>query len=317
MIENHVEQIERLQANIEQVLFGKPEAIRLAIVALLARGHLLIEDIPGVGKTTLAQALARSLGGSFQRIQFTSDLLPSDILGVSIYDPRQGQFEFKEGPIFANVVLADEINRTTPKTQSSLLEAMNDFQVSVDHHTYPLPEPFMVLATQNPMEYHGTHPLPESQMDRFLLRLRLGYPDREEEKRILQAPSASAALERVQPVLSGQELLGLQQMVEQVRLEESLVDYLMAIVEATRRCEGLALGVSPRGALALYRAAQALALVQGRDYCIPDDVKRLGLPVFAHRLQVKGGSAARGVGQGFDAAEQLLQTLIAEIRVPD
>ena len=317
MIEHHVERITRLQANIEQVLFGKPAPIRLAIVALLARGHLLIEDIPGVGKTTLAQALARSLGGSFQRIQFTSDLLPSDILGVSIYDPREGHFEFKPGPLFANVVLADEINRTTPKTQSSLLEAMNDFQVSVDHHTYPLPKPFMVMATQNPLEFHGTHPLPESQMDRFLLRLRLGYPDREEEKRILRAPVASAALERLQPVLSGQELLGLQQVVEQVRMEESLVNYLMAIVEATRRCEGLTLGVSPRGALALYRAAQALALVQGRDYCIPDDVKRLAIPVLAHRVQVKGGPIGRGSGHGFEAGEQLLRTLVADIPVPE
>lgn len=317
MIENHVEQIDRLQANIEQVLFGKFEAIRLAIVALLARGHLLIEDIPGVGKTTLAQALARSLGGSFQRIQFTSDLLPSDILGVSIYDPRQGQFEFKPGPLFANVVLADEINRTTPKTQSSLLEAMNDFQVSVDHHTFPLPAPFMVLATQNPLEYHGTHPLPESQMDRFLLRLRLGYPARDEEKRILRAPAASAALDRLQPVLSGDELLALQQMVEKVRVDESLVDYLMAIVEATRHSEALTLGVSPRGALALYRAAQALALIQGRDYCIPDDVKRLATPVLAHRLLAKGGWPGRGGGQGLDTAERLVQTLIADIPVPD
>ena len=317
MIDKQLERIDRLQANIEQVLFGKPEPIRLAIVALLARGHLLIEDIPGVGKTTLAQALARSLGGSFQRIQFTSDLLPSDILGVSIYDSRQGEFEFKRGPLFANIILADEINRTTPKTQSSLLEAMNDFQVSVDHHTYPLPQPFMVMATQNPLEYHGTHPLPESQMDRFLLRLRLGYPNREEEKRILRAPAAAATLERLQPVLSREELLGLQETVEQVRVEESLADYLMAIVEATRQCEGLALGVSPRGALALYRAAQALALIEGRDYCIPDDVKRLALPILAHRVLVKGGLVGRGIGPGFDVAEQLLHTLIANIPVPD
>jgi MoxR-like ATPase len=317
MIEQHVEQIGRLQANVEQVLFGKSEAIRLAIVALLARGHLLIEDIPGVGKTTLAQALAKSLGGSFQRIQFTSDLLPSDILGVSIYDPRQGQFEFKPGPLFANVVLADEINRTTPKTQSSLLEAMNDFQVSVDHHTFPLPSPFMVLATQNPLEYHGTHPLPESQMDRFLLRLRLGYPTRDEEKRILRAPASAAALERLLPVLSADDLLGLQQKVEQVRIEESLVDYLMAIVEATRRSDALTLGVSPRGARALCRSAQGLALVQGRDYCIPDDVKRLAIPVLAHRMLVKSGWPGRGSGQGFDAAERLLQTLMADIPVPD
>ncbi|MGH7428047.1 MAG: AAA family ATPase [Candidatus Methylomirabilaceae bacterium] len=317
MIDKQLERIDRLQANIEQVLFGKPEPIRLAIVVLLARGHLLIEDIPGVGKTTLAQALARSLGVSFQRIQFTSDMLPSDILGVSIYDPRQGEFEFKPGPLFANIILADEINRTTPKTQSSLLEAMNDFQVSVDHHTYPLPHPFMVMATQNPMEYHGTHPLPESQMDRFLLRLRLGYPDREEEKRILRAPAASATLERLHPVLSAEELLGLQEIVERVRVEESLADYLMAIVEATRRHEGLTLGVSPRGALALYRAAQALALIEGRDYCIPDDVKRLALPVLAHRVLIKGGSIGRGIGQGFDAAEQLLHALIAATPIPD
>ncbi len=317
MIDKHLEPIDRLQTNIEQVLFGKPEPIRLAIVALLARGHLLIEDIPGVGKTTLAQALARSLGGSFQRIQFTSDLLPSDILGVSIYDPAQSRFDFKPGPLFANIVLADEINRTTSKTQSSLLEAMNDFQVSVDHHTYPLPRPFMVMATQNPLEYHGTHPLPESQMDRFLLRLRLGYPDREHAKRILRAPAAAAILERLQPVMSTEEVLGLHGLVERVRVEESLADYVMAIVEATRRHEALALGASPRGALALYRAAQALALIHGRDYCIPDDVKRLALPVLAHRVMVKGGSIGRGIGQGFDAAEQLLQTLIADIPIPD
>jgi MoxR-like ATPase len=313
MTHDQRERIDRLHANIEQVLFGKPEPIRLVIVALLARGHLLIEDIPGVGKTTLAQALARSLGGSFQRIQFTSDLLPSDILGVSIYDPREARFDFKPGPLFANVVLADEINRTSPKTQSSLLEAMNDFQVSVDHHTYPLPQPFMVMATQNPLEYQGTHPLPESQMDRFLLRLRIGYPDRDEEKRILRAPAATATLERLQPVVGTEDVLDLQGLVEQVRVEESLADYLMAIVEATRRHEGLALGASPRGTLALYRAAQARAFIDGRDYCVPDDIKRLAIPVLAHRLMVKGGS----IGRGFDAAEQLVQTIVAGIPIPD
>jgi MoxR-like ATPase len=312
MTHDQRERIDRLHANIEQVLFGKPEPIRLVIVALLARGHLLIEDIPGVGKTTLAQALARSLGGSFQRIQFTSDLLPSDILGVSIYDPREARFDFKPGPLFANVVLADEINRTSPKTQSSLLEAMNDFQVSVDHHTYPLPQPFMVMATQNPLEYQGTHPLPESQMDRFLLRLRIGYPDRDEEKRILRAPAATATLERLQPVVGTEDVLDLQGLVEQVRVEESLADYLMAIVEATRRHEGLALGASPRGTLALYRAAQARAFIDGRDYCVPDDIKRLAIPVLAHRLMVKGGS----IGRGFDAAEQLVQTILADIPIP-
>jgi MoxR-like ATPase len=314
---DQIRRIAGLQSNIEHVFFGKPQATRLAVVSLLARGHLLIEDIPGVGKTTLAQALARSLGGRFQRIQFTSDLLPSDILGVSIYDSTLGEFGFKPGPLFANIVLADEINRASPKTQSCLLEAMNDFQVSVDHQTYRLPEPFMVVATQNPLEFHGTHPLPESQMDRFLMRLRIGYPDLEEEKRVVRARTFSGALERLQPVVSVGDLLELQQVVEGVHVEEALVDYVMAIVEATRRSEDVAIGVSPRGARSLYRAAQALALIEGRDYCIPDDVKGLALPVLAHRLQLKGAGMSRGRGHGFVAAEQLLQVLLAGIPVPE
>ncbi|HSC69759.1 MAG TPA: AAA family ATPase, partial [Candidatus Methylomirabilis sp.] len=266
--------VQMLQANIEQALVGKPEVVRLAIVALLAHGHLLIEDVPGVGKTTLAQALARSLGLLFQRIQFTSDLLPSDILGVSVFDPRKSEFEFKPGPIFANIVLADEINRTTPKTQSSLLEAMNEAQVSLDHHTYRLPQPFMVLATQNPLEYQGTHVLPESQMDRFLLRIRIGYPDESHERLILQGAGA-AVLERLQPVMSGEAVLDLQAQADAVNVEESLLQYVMAIVQATRAHPALALGVSPRGSLALVRAARALALCEGRRYCIPDDFKQL------------------------------------------
>src|SRR5512138_3097040 len=237
--------IRALEQSVGQALVGKPEVIRLAIVALLARGHLLIEDVPGVGKTTLAQALARSLGLAFQRIQFTSDLLPSDILGVSIFDPRKSEFEFKPGPIFANIVLADEINRTTPKTQSSLLEAMNESQVSLDHHTYRLPQPFMVLATQNPLEYHGTHPLPESQMDRFLLRIRIGYPDESYERQILRGAGA-AALDRLAPVLEGEAVLGLQARADAVRVDDSLLGYVLSVVQASRSHGSLALGVSPR-----------------------------------------------------------------------
>src|SRR5881396_2755924 len=243
------ELIRRLEANLGQALVGKPEAIRLAVIGLLARGHLLIEDVPGVGKTTLAAALARSIGGGFQRIQFTSDMLPSDILGVTVYQPDRGEFVFKPGPLFTNVVLADEINRTTPKTQSSLLEAMNEGQVSLDHSTYPLPRPFMVLATQNPREYEGTHPLPESQLDRFLLRIRIGYPGALDEKAVLRG-AGSPGLETLVPVLDGREVLALQEEAEGVRAEESVLDYIMALVAATRASSLLSLGVSPRGSLA-------------------------------------------------------------------
>ncbi len=304
--------LQALQANIERALIGKPDVVRLALVALLARGHLLIEDVPGVGKTTLALAIAGSVGGSFQRIQFTSDLLPADILGTSVYDQQTAQFEFRQGPIFANIVLADEINRATPKTQSSLLEAMNDFQVSLDHHTYKLPEPFLVLATQNPLEYHGTHPLPESQMDRFHLRLRIGYPDEADERRILRG-DGSVAPDRLEPVLSPADVLRLQRAAEAVRVDEALVDYLMALVEATRRSDALALGVSPRGSQALYRAAQAHAFLDGRDYCVPDDVKRLAVPVFAHRVIPRG---RRDRGADGDGAEAILAILVEQTPVP-
>ncbi len=308
-----LDSIQRLQASIEQALVGKPEVIRLALVALLARGHLLIEDVPGVGKTTLAQALARSLGLTFQRIQFTSDLLPSDILGVSVFDPRKAEFEFKPGPIFANIVLADEINRTTPKTQSSLLEAMNEAQVSLDHHTYRLPRPFMVLATQNPLEYQGTHPLPESQMDRFLLRIRIGYPDEAHERRILRG-AGSAVLERLAPVLSAEAVLELQGQVEAVRVEESLLAYVMAIVHATRLHGALALGVSPRGSLALVRAAQALALTEGRTYCVPDDIKQLAVPALAHRVILRAHWEPGG--EGAEDPERVIREILQETPVP-
>jgi MoxR-like ATPase len=305
--------IRSLHASIERALVGKPEVVRLAIVALLARGHLLIEDVPGVGKTTLAQALAQSLGLSFQRIQFTSDLLPSDILGVSVFDPRKSEFEFKPGPIFANIILADEINRTTPKTQSSLLEAMNEAQVSLDHHTYRLPRPFMVLATQNPLEYQGTHPLPESQLDRFLLRIRIGYPDESHERLILRGAGA-AVLDLLRPVLSGEAVQDLQAQVETVKVEESLLGYVMAIVQATRSHAALALGVSPRGSLALVRAAQALALTEGRSYCIPDDIKQLAIPALAHRVIPRARWEA--AGDRHADAETVIREILQDVPVP-
>ena len=306
--------LEQLQSTIESVIHGKPEAIELALVTLLAGGHLLIEDVPGVGKTTLAQAIARSFDCSFQRIQFTSDMLPSDILGLEVFNQKQTAFEFKRGPIFANVILADEINRTTPKTQSALLEAMAEGHVTVEQVTYQLPRPFIVLATQNPIEHHGTYPLPESQLDRFLLRLRMGYPEPEYEKTILRQQSLASQLDTITPVMHSDDVLALQQEVREVAVDDSLVDYLLRIVRATRQADMLDLGVSPRGSLALYHAAQALAYVEGRDYAIPDDIKRLVVPVFAHRIVVNSRYST-----GFrrsDEAEAALQEILKTISVP-
>jgi MoxR-like ATPase len=308
-----LELIRRLEANVARALVGKPDVVRLAVVGLLARGHLLIEDVPGVGKTTLAAALARSIGGGFQRIQFTSDMLPSDILGVSVWQAERGEFVFKPGPLFTNIVLADEINRTTPKTQSSLLEAMNEAQVSLDHSTYPLPRPFMVLATQNPFEYEGTHPLPESQLDRFLLRIRIGYPERADEKTILRGAGVPSP-DALAPVVGADEVLALQEEAERVRGEEALLDYVMALVAATRASPLLALGVSPRGALALLRAARAAALVDGRDYLVPDDVKALAVPALAHRVLLKGRAGAPGE-RGADA-ESVIRAIVQQVPVP-
>jgi MoxR-like ATPase len=296
-----LDRIRRLETNMARALVGKPEAIRLAVIGLLARGHLLIEDVPGVGKTTLAAALARSIGGGFQRIQFTSDMLPSDILGVTVYQPDRGEFVFKPGPLFTNVVLADEINRTTPKTQSSLLEAMNEAQVSLDHSTYPLPRPFMVLATQNPLEYEGTHALPESQLDRFLLRIRIGYPALADEKAILRGGGA-AAPETLGPVLEAAEVLELQDAADRVHAEESVLDYLVALVTATRTSPRLRLGVSPRGALALLRAARARALADGREFLVPDDLKALAVPALAHRVLLRGVPGAETDAEAVVAA---------------
>ena len=309
------EKVDQLQAAIESVIKGKGEAVRLVIVALLAGGHLLVEDVPGVGKTTLAQALARSLDCTFHRVQFTSDLLPSDVIGLSIYSERAGAFDFRPGPIFANVVLADEINRTTPKTQSALLEAMAEGHVTVEGTTHPLPRPFIVVATQNPIEHHGTYPLPESQVDRFMLRLRIGYPQADVEKQILRDREGGDPLDDLRPVLSGEDVLELRQSVASVAVDDALVDYLMRIVAATRDSEMLDLGVSPRGTLALFRAAQALALTEDRAYCVPDDIKRLVLPVFAHRLVVNSRFSS-SLQRRSEEAEAVLREIMKTVSVP-
>src|SRR5579863_7717087 len=302
-----------LEAIIGSAIRGKAEVVRYSVVCLLARGHLLVEDVPGVGKTTLAQALAHSVSCRFHRLQFTSDMLPSDVLGVTIYNVQSESFEFKPGPIFSNFLLADEINRTTPKTQSALLEAMNESQVTIEGRPHSLPRPFMVIATQNPVEHHGTYPLPESQLDRFLMRLRIGYPDAASERQILrnserELPQAASSS------LLAEDILRLQDMVHHVTVDDALVDYMLAIVEKTRTHDSLALGVSPRGSQALYRAAQALALVEGRDFAIPDDVKRLAGPVFAHRVVVNA-RAALAQRRG-DLGDRIIEDILSQIDVP-
>ena len=302
-----------LEAVVGASIRGKPEVVRLSLVCLLARGHLLIEDVPGVGKTTLAQALARSVSCRFHRLQFTSDMLPSDVLGVTIYNAHSEAFEFKPGPVFTNFLLADEINRTTPKTQSALLEAMNEAQVSIDGRSHPLPRPFMVIATQNPVEHHGTYPLPESQLDRFLMRLRIGYPDTASERLIVR--NSEPRLPETRPSgLSDEDVLLFQDAVHRVAVEEALVDYMLAIVEKTRNHESLTLGVSPRGSQALYRAVQALALLEGRDYAIPDDVKRLAVPLFAHRVVINTRTTL--VERRADMGERIIEEVLSQVEVP-
>src|SRR4026209_103529 len=311
---NAIDQIERLQSAVETVIKGMPEEIRLAIVTLIAGGHLLVEDVPGVGKTTLAHALARALDCSFQRIQFTSDLLPSDVIGLSVYNQHSGFFDWKPGPVFANVVLADEINRTTPKTQSALLEAMAERHVTVEGVTHDLPAPFIVLATQNPIEHHGTYPLPESQLDRFMLRLRIGYPAPVDEERILRDCEYADPLDELEPVMSAHEVVELQRGVSRVSVDDALVQYLMRIVAATRASEMLDLGVSPRGTLSLFRASQALALGEERSYCIPDDIKRLVVPIFAHRTVVS--SRFSSSLRRSEEAEAVLNEILKTVSVP-
>ena len=276
--------IQRLKNNIGSAIVGKPEVIERAIIALIAKGHLLIEDVPGVGKSSLAYCLAHSVNLDFRRIQFTNDILPSDIVGVSIYNQKEGTFHFNKGPIFAHLVLADEINRSSPRTQSALLEAMNEKQVTVDNQTYQLEDPFMVIATQNPIESHGAHPLPESQLDRFMMYISMGYPEPDDERKLLSQASPIKNIRDIKAVLDKNDILELQRIAEAITIEPILTDYILNVVTATRESSHLALGVSPRGGLILQQAARARALVYGRDYCIPDDIKQLAVPVLCHRV---------------------------------
>lgn len=308
-----LEKIAALQANVEKVIRGKSEVVQYCIAALLAKGHILLEDVPGVGKTTLAHALARSLSLAFQRIQFTSDLLPADIVGVTIYRQEEQEFEFVSGPIFTNVLLADEINRATPKSQSALLEAMSEGIITIDKRRLPLPNPFLVIATQNPVEHVGTYPLPESQLDRFLMKLTIGYPNANDEKKLLRAGGAHDALEHLEPVLEENEILDLQNQVGNIHMNESLVEYLMSIVQTTRTHAEVALGVSTRGALVYFKACQALAMVNGREFVVPEDVKRLAVPVLSHRILMKDRRAGRGEST---PEGKFIQHIVNEIAVP-
>ena len=308
-----LDKIAALQANVEKVIRGKPEVVQFCIAAMLAKGHILLEDVPGVGKTTLAHALARSLSLGFQRIQFTSDLLPADIVGVTIYNQEQQEFEFVSGPIFTNVLLADEINRATPKSQSALLEAMSEGMITIEKRRLPLPDPFLVIATQNPIEHVGTYPLPESQLDRFLLKLTIGYPNAGDEKQLLRAGGAQVALEHLEPVLSEDEVRDLQEQVAEIHVNDALLEYLMTIVQTTRTHPEVALGVSTRGALVYFKACQALAMVQGRDFVIPEDIKRLAGPALSHRILMKERRLMRG-----DSSPEMrfIQRIVSEIAVP-
>jgi MoxR-like ATPase len=306
------EKIDKLRDNIRTVFLGHIRAVDLLLIGMLARGHVLIEDVPGVGKTVLAKSLAKSIDCKFTRIQLTPDLLPSDVLGVSIFNRETQKFDFKPGPVFANVVLADEINRTTPRTQSALLEAMSEEQVSVENMTMVLERPFMVVATQNPFEFEGTYYLPENQLDRFILRIAVGYPERANELRILTMQPGRNALDQLKPVMTGKEVVELQDIVPQVKLDGAIVDYILDLVEATRHDEQLHLGVSPRGALALTQAVQASAVLHGRDYSTPDDVKSLFAPVCAHRVVSKtylhNGDA--------NATARVLQGIMDQVAAP-
>ncbi|NLX98680.1 MAG: MoxR family ATPase [Rhodopirellula sp.] len=304
--------IKQLEDNMSRAVLGKPEIIRFCITALLAGEHILLEDVPGVGKTLIGKTLAKSVSGQFRRIQFTPDLLPADITGSSVYDPRDHEFVFSRGPVFTNILLADEINRTTPRTQSALLEAMSEAQVSIEGQTHPLPQPFMVIATQNPLEFEGTYPLPEAQLDRFLMRISIGYPDRRHELEVLTSHRLGEPVDRLQPVLSGEQILDLQEAVRHVEVDDSIHAYLLDIAESTRRSEDLFVGVSIRGILALSRASQAAALLEGRTYVVPDDVKRLAVPVLSHRILTKGYLH----GGQREAVEALVKRLVDEVPVP-
>jgi MoxR-like ATPase len=306
--------LQELRSAVERALEGKPEAVELALIALLARGHVLIEDVPGVGKTTLARALAKAVGGELRRVQFTSDLLPSDVLGVSVFDQRAGQFQFRQGPIFANILLADEINRASPRTQSSMLEAMNEGQVSVDGVTTPLPDPFFVLATQNPQDFAGTFPLPESQLDRFMVRIRLGYPPPHVEMRLLLQGGDGDRIKNVPQVLEPSQLVLLQREVDRVELDPSLATYLQAVLSATRSSPTLSLGASPRAGMNLARAARSRATLHGRTYCIADDIHDLAVPVLAHRVRLS--AHAEGYMPSREECENAVRDIVARVPVP-
>lgn len=314
---NRIADLARLVTeNVERVIVGKREAIELLLVALLCDGHVLIEDVPGVGKTMLARALAISLGGTFKRLQCTPDLLPNDVTGVSVYNQKTGEFEFRPGPVFVNVLLADELNRATPRTQSALLECMGEAQVTVDGVTHPLPRPFLVLATQNPIEYEGTFPLPEAQLDRFFMRVRLGYPSPQEERQIVERLRRRHPIESLTQVVDGQQVLELQAEVWEVHIDDSVQDYILRLVQATRTHPDLALGASPRGTLALSKAAQALAAIRGRDFVLPDDVKALAVPVLEHRLIVSPESSLRGRTAAWVMSDILRQTALVIAEPP-
>lgn len=297
--------------NVEKVMIGKRKEAVLSLTALLAGGHVLLEDVPGVGKTMLVKSIAKSVSASFKRIQFTPDLLPSDVLGVSIYNPKEMEFEFRPGPIMGNIILADEINRTSPKTQSALLEGMEEGQVTIDGHTYSLPKPFFVMATQNPIEYEGTYPLPEAQLDRFLLKLNMGYPTPEEEMEVLDRAANSVSLEDLSPTITLEELLRIQHEVRQVTIEDVLKEYIVNIALRTRNHTQVFLGVSPRASIALLRASQAYAYLNGRNYVIPDDIKFLAPYVFSHRLILRAETKYEGV-----TPEDIINSIVSNAKVP-
>jgi len=310
----HEEYLSSLRTQLGRVILGKPEVIENMIIALLSGGHILVEDVPGVGKTTLAKTLAKSLSADFKRVQFTPDLLPTDILGSSVYNPRDGSFSFKQGPIFTNILLADEINRASPRTQSSLLEAMSERQASIEGKTYPLPAPFLVIATQNPVEHHGTYPLPESQLDRFLMRIKMGYPSHETERQILRSRTTDDSVEKLEPIADVADVLLMQESVTRVKVDNSLHDYALDIVNRTRNSDQLSLGVSPRGTLMLQRAAQSRAFLEGREYCLPDDFKQLAVAVFSHRVIASTRQAS--LQKKAELTETVLREIVESVRVP-
>lgn len=307
-----LEAISRLESNITKVVYGKRDVIRQCLVALFAGEHVLLEDVPGVGKTLIGRAIAKSVAGNFGRIQFTPDLLPADITGSSFYDANTQEFRFSEGPIFSNILLADEINRTTPRTQSAMLEAMNERQVSVDGTSYQLPQPFMVIATENPMEYEGTYPLPESQLDRFLMRLSVGYPDREDELEVLRTHQLGTPIDTLEPVLDTKTIMEIRGEVVKIRVDDAINKYILDIADATRESESLFVGVSTRGAIAFSRAAQAFAMMEGRDFVVPDDIKNLAIPVLSHRVMPKSYSH----GNQRQAVEAIIERIIEAVPVP-